>query len=90
MIILYLNKVYTKCYYLENRKRTIKAFPISNSVYVYGRNLAYSYPYIAIGSLVLVYMWPESDLGIIIGSPQIIKEGELLRNMTALYKIYFG
>ena len=75
---------------LREPKRTIKAFPISTSVYVYGRNLAYSYPYIAIGSLVLVYMWPESDLGIIIGSPQIIKEGELLRNMTALYKSILG
>lgn len=75
---------------LREPKRTIKAFPISTSVYVYGRNLAYSYPYIAIGSLVLVYMWPESDLGIIIGSPQIIKEGELLRNMTTLYKSILG
>jgi hypothetical protein len=75
---------------LREPKRTIKAFPISTSVYAYGRNLAYSYPYIAIGSLVLVYMWPESDLGIIIGSPQIIKEGELLRNMTTLYKSILG
>jgi len=75
---------------LREPKRTIKAFPLSTSVYVYGRNLAYSYPYIAIGSLVLVYMWPESDLGVIIGSPQIIKEGELLRNMTTLYKSILG
>ena len=75
---------------LREPKRTIKAFPISTSVYMYGRNLAYSYPYIAIGSLVLVYMWPESDLGVIIGSPQIIKEGELLRNMTTLYKSILG
>lgn len=75
---------------LREPKRTIKAFPVSTSVYTYGRNLAYSYPYIAIGSLVLVYMWPESDLGIIIGSPQPIKEGELLRNMTTLYKSILG